>query len=81
MAISEIADNVEYIELKTPEDIIIARIKECTSYGLEDEAIFLSNEEKTSLKKRLFFSEKSRIILFAGRLVKMKGVRYTDRCI
>jgi glycosyltransferase len=42
--------------------------------GLKDEAIFLSKEDKVKIKKRLFFPEQSRLILFAGRLVKMKGI-------
>jgi glycosyltransferase len=42
--------------------------------GIKDEAIFLSNEEKKSVKTRLFFSEQSRLVLFVGRLDETKGV-------
>jgi hypothetical protein len=45
MAVSEIADNVEYIELKTPEDVIVTRVwdvKQIDDYLLIDSSHFMT---------------------------------------
>lgn len=42
--------------------------------GLKDEAVFLSDDEKNSLKKRYYINENDYIVLFVGRLDAIKGV-------
>lgn len=44
--------------------------------GLNDEAIFLTPDEKKTFKKRLHLGPDEKIILFVGRLDDIKGVDY-----
>ena len=44
--------------------------------GLKDEAIKLSKEERLEKRSALGFRETDKIILFVGRLDRIKGVQY-----
>lgn len=47
--------------------------------GLKDEAIFLTSEEKKAIKEKLHINPNEKIILFVGRLDKIKGVDHLIR--
>jgi glycosyltransferase len=42
--------------------------------GLKDERAILSKEKKNYIKRKLFFNEQEKIILFVGRIDKIKGL-------
>lgn len=44
--------------------------------GLKDEYVPLSPKERLSIRKKLFFKDNEKIILFAGRLDEIKGLDY-----
>lgn len=48
----------------------------CIYNGLKDEYVPLSPSERTELRRKLFFDDNKKIILFVGRLSPEKGVDY-----